>query len=85
MSTPQFDASSDPDPARNEGESSFARAGQRRKRPFLGITFLCCQIYGRIYQNAERSAYVGHCPRCAKRVRILIGPGGGTSRFFSAG
>ncbi|GAA4466941.1 hypothetical protein [Novipirellula rosea] len=85
MSTPQFDASSDPGDLSRPGDSSQKEASGYRYRPFLGITFLCCQIYGRIYQNSECTAYVGHCPRCAKRVNVKIGPGGSSTRFFSAG
>ncbi|MEM6978348.1 MAG: hypothetical protein AAF539_01690 [Planctomycetota bacterium] len=53
--------------------------------PFLGIRFRCCQQYGRIYRNADRTAYDGHCPRCGQRVQIPIGGGGTGARFFEAG
>lgn len=53
-------------------------------KPFLGVHFTCCDVYARIYPNQEWSAYVGHCPRCARRIRIPIGPGGTKSRFFKA-
>lgn len=55
------------------------------RRPFVGIQFLCCEIYGRIYRNREVTAYEGRCPRCGKPVEIRIGPGGGSGRFFTAG
>jgi hypothetical protein len=51
---------------------------------FLGVHFACCDAYTRIYPNRENTAYVGHCPRCAKRVEIPIGPGGTEARFFVA-
>jgi hypothetical protein len=51
---------------------------------FLGVHFACCDTYARIYPNRERTAYVGHCPRCAKRVNFQIGPGGTDARFFVA-
>ena len=51
---------------------------------FLGVHFECCDIYSRVYPNRERTAYVGHCPRCAKRVEFKIGQGGTDSRFFRA-
>jgi hypothetical protein len=50
---------------------------------FLGIQFVCCGVYARIYRNRDRSAYEGYCPRCARPVRVGIGPGGSTSRFFT--
>ena len=53
-------------------------------RKWIGIEFDCCDVYYRIYQNAAGSAYEGHCPRCAKPVRIAIGPGGTHTRFFRA-
>ncbi|TWU25536.1 hypothetical protein Pla144_27420 [Bythopirellula polymerisocia] len=53
-------------------------------KPFLGVNFACCGVYSRVYPNADRTAYAGHCPRCARRVRFEIGPGGSDSRFFTA-
>lgn len=63
--------------AQPTGNSS---AGNR----FLGIQFDCCGIYARVYANREQTAYVGNCPRCAKRVEFKIGSGGTSSRFFTA-
>ncbi len=54
------------------------------KRPYLGIYFRCCHIYSRIYKNREGSAYVGYCPKCMRRVRVKIGEGGTSERFFIA-
>jgi hypothetical protein len=51
---------------------------------FLGVHFACCDAYSRVYANRERTAYVGHCPRCAKRIEFKIGPGGTDARFFVA-
>jgi hypothetical protein len=52
-------------------------------RPYLGIHFACCGVYSRIYRNAEQTAYVGHCPRCTRRVQVHIVPGGTNQRFFT--
>lgn len=58
-------------------------AGQvEAKNCFLGIHFSCCDVYARIYTNRAQTAYVGNCPRCAKRVQLQIGAGGTDSRFF---
>ena len=51
---------------------------------FLGVHFACCDAYSRVYANRAGTAYVGHCPRCAKRVQFAIGPGGTEARFFVA-
>lgn len=54
------------------------------QRKYLGIQFDCCGVYARIYQNKEGTAYVGRCPRCLRPIRIKIGEGGTTNRFFRA-
>jgi hypothetical protein len=54
-------------------------------RWFVGVHFVCCDVYTRVYVNRDETAYEGNCPRCAKRVRLRIGPGGTDSRFFTAG
>jgi hypothetical protein len=54
-----------------------------RQRAYLGVHFACCGVYARIYRNAEQTAYVGNCPRCTRRVRIEIAPGGTDQRFFT--
>jgi hypothetical protein len=54
-------------------------------KPFLGVHFTCCDVYARVYPNRNLTAYVGHCPKCAKRVQFQVGPGGTDARFFTAG
>ncbi|MBT8484073.1 MAG: hypothetical protein HKO59_02565 [Phycisphaerales bacterium] len=58
--------------------------GGRTRRPFLSIWFKCCHAYGRLYRNAEATAYEGRCPRCGSAVRARIGPGGTSRRMFVA-
>lgn len=70
-----LDLASEPEPNQPRG-----RAGRR----FVGIHFTCCDVYTRVYINREETAYVGHCPRCARRARLEIGPGGSDSRMFTA-
>lgn len=61
-----------------------ASASEPRRSSFVGITFGCCGTYARVYRNREGTAYVGNCPRCARPVRLKIGPGGTDERFFTA-
>ena len=59
-------------------------AKKKPSKPFLGMHFKCCNVYCRIYKNREGTAYEGRCPRCGKKVRVLIGEGGTDARFFEA-
>ena len=61
-------------------------AGGKRREPrgWLGVRFRCCDVYSRIWRNREGTAYVGHCPRCSRRVQALIGQNGTDARFFEA-
>lgn len=56
----------------------------QEKKKFLGVLFECCNIYRRIYLNKEQNAYEGNCPLCGRQVKVKIGPGGTSTRFFTA-
>jgi hypothetical protein len=58
-----------------------SRPGRRR---FVGIHFVCCGVYSRVYVNRDETAYQGYCPRCSRQVRLKIGPGGTDQRIFTA-
>jgi hypothetical protein len=79
MSGENLDLISD-GPAGNRGNAESSN--QRR---FVGVTFTCCDVYSRVYINRDQTAYEGNCPKCAKRIRLEIAPGGTDSRFFTAG
>lgn len=67
---PEAQISSAPDPRTAQG------------RPWLGVHFLCANMYTRVYRNHQGSAYVANCPRCGKAVRFRVGAGGTQGRFF---
>ena len=66
----------------NRASPSSSNEGKGSPKPFLGIHFVNCGAYGRIYKNKRGDSYVGHCPRCMHQVRVRIGPGGTGNRFF---
>ena len=66
----------------DDGHATSNRANERK---FVGVQFKCCDVYSRVYINRDQTAYEGNCPKCAKRVRLDIGPGGTDARFFTAG
>jgi len=55
-----------------------------KERPYIGMMFKCCHVYTRIYLNRDGTAFVGYCPKCAKKAVVKVGPGGSRSRFWSA-
>ncbi len=60
-------------------------ANEAARRRFVGVHFICCDVYTRVYVNRDETAYEGKCPKCAKQVTLRIGPGGTDARFFTAG
>lgn len=56
------------------------------KRPFIGVTFACCNVYARIYLNRDGNAFEGRCPRCYRKKVVVnvVEHGGTTDRFFTA-
>ena len=66
-------------PSSSGNDPGFGTAGK-----FLGVHFMCCDVYARVYPNRQQTAYEGRCPRCGKRVEFQIGDGGTDARFFQA-
>jgi hypothetical protein len=58
--------------------------GGLRDRPWLAVRWRCCEVYSRVYRNAQGTHYDGRCPRCARPVRAVVGEGGTDQRFFEA-
>lgn len=58
---------------------------RKKRRPYLGIIFKCCNVYSRIYLNKDKTAFVGRCPRCGKNTKIKVSKDGVSDRFFVAG
>ncbi len=64
-------------------DKSLVSVSPQKRKKFLGIYFACCNVYGRIY-NHSGTHYDGKCPRCLRRLKIRIGSGGVSDRFFVA-
>lgn len=43
-----------------------------RKRSFLGIHYVKCGTYGRIYKNKDGNAYVGNCPGACIQLKFVL-------------
>lgn len=79
-----IDLVSDPEPSKPEATPAPTDIAVPAERKFVGVRFNCCGIYIRIYVNKEGTAYEGHCPKCFKPIRLKIGSGGTSNRFFDA-
>ena len=55
---------------------------ENKKRPYLGIWFECCNVYGRLYKSKDGKTYRGRCPRCLRQAIVRIGGEGTNRRFF---
>jgi len=67
-------------PEPGSGPSSPSATG----RKYISVLFECCGIYNRVYINRAKTAYVGWCPKCCRRLEVKIGPDGIDCRFFKA-
>ena len=68
-----------------KGQDGRAAQSQRKARPYINLLFRCCNVYVRIYLNAQGTAFSGHCPRCCARARIAVDPEGDAADFWVAG
>ncbi len=93
MSFDRLDLSSDPgiSPSRvplalgpNSRQAPPAKEEPVDRKKFVGVKFNCCGLYVRVYINKDGTAYEGRCPKCTKPVRLKIGEGGTSNRFFEA-
>jgi hypothetical protein len=67
-----LDLSSDPPPPRGRDTADAkARAEGKEQCRYVGVHFACCEVYSRVYINRQQTAYVGHCPRCGRRVEFF--------------
>ena len=58
--------------------------GKQKPRPAIQVYFACCNAYARVLLNKAGTAYAGHCPKCARPVRIRVSKGGSGSKFWRA-
>ena len=68
----------------NKNKKKHSGDPSPRARPFIGVTFKCCNAYARIFLNHEGTAYAGHCPKFSAPIRVKAAPGGSKSRFWNA-
>lgn len=51
-------------------ESKQPHASGNPKRPWKGVLFPCCGVYGRMYQSAATGRFEGNCPRCGQPAKL---------------
>ncbi|MBI2423951.1 MAG: hypothetical protein HYV27_14055 [Candidatus Hydrogenedentes bacterium] len=69
--------------ARTPSDSDLPPPGTGRR--FVGIHFVCCNVYVRVYLNRAGTAFAGHCPRCTRPVRIPVEEWSPDKKFWQAG
>lgn len=74
----------DIDGLRRNGAGDGGGRNTLKGRPWLAISWKCCSVYSRIYRNKSATAYEGRCPTCARALKVPIGEGGTSNRFFEA-
>ena len=62
--------------------SPTQQAPSPSRKPFVGLLFECCSVYGRLYPNRTGTAFEGRCPRCFRAISIPTGQDGTDTRFF---
>ena len=67
-----------------EGKVPAANRERGENKNWIAIKWNCCGAYSRVYKNRAGDAYEGRCPKCMKPVRLRIGEGGTSARFFEA-
>jgi len=87
MAGEHLDLTSEPDDSgRRKDAPAASNAGPQPPpgKRFVGVNFMCCSVYSRVYRTRDGMAYAGYCPKCSKPVRLEIGEGGSNSRFYTA-